>query len=96
MNSDRELSIGRLKFYIDRKYGSYDKFWEEFKRMALSLKGSGYTFLAINNNSQLEIINVSNQDTPLSMGYIPLFNIDMWEHAYYLNYKNIILIILKK
>lgn len=88
MSSLRKLPVGRLKFYIDRKYGSYDKFWEEFKRVALSLKGSGYTFLVINSNSQLDIINVSNQDTPLTMGYIPLFNIDMWEHAYYLNYKN--------
>lgn len=80
--------VGQFRFYLERKFGSFDNFWKEMKTKALALKGSGYTFLVLKKEHELEIINVSNQDTPLLMGYIPLFNIDMWEHAYYLNYKN--------
>lgn len=80
--------IGKLKEYLEKSFGSYEQFWNAFKDKALSLKGSGYTFLVLNNNKELDIINVSNQVTPFTLGYIPLFNIDMWEHAYYLNYKN--------
>lgn len=56
--------------------------------MALSLKGSGYTFLVLRKDGNLEILNFHNQDIPLLYGYVPLFNIDLWEHAYYLNYEN--------
>ena len=79
---------GRLKISIDKKYNSFEKFVDEFKKKALSLKGSGYTFLVLNNLGELDIINLTNQVTPLSYGSIPLFTVDMWEHAYYLNYKN--------
>lgn len=79
---------GKLKLTIKKKYGNYENFWKEFKKKALSLKGSGYTFLVLKNNKELDIINMHNQDSPLLLGYIPLFNIDLWEHAYYLNYKN--------
>lgn len=88
INPKPDKPIGKLKLYIENKYGSYDNFWEEIKKKALSLKGSGYVFLVLKNNGELDIITMHNQDTPLSMGYIPLFNIDMWEHSYYLNYKN--------
>ncbi len=88
MSPKHILPYGKLKLYIERKYGSYDNLWSKIKEKALSLKGSGYTFLVLNRNYDLEIINTLNQTTPLSMGYMPLFNIDMWEHAYYLNYKN--------
>lgn len=83
-----EKPSGNLKVAIENKYGSYEKFWEAFKNSALKLKGSGYTFLVIKNTGELDIINLSNQDTPLSFGCIPLFTVDMWEHAYYLNYNN--------
>lgn len=85
---NREKPLGMLLEYIDRKYGSYDNFVDSFKSKALELKGSGYTYLVIKKNGELEIINLSNQDLPMSLGYIPLFNIDMWEHAYYINYEN--------
>ena len=83
-----EMPIGSLLEYIERKYGSYDGFIDKFKNKALELKGSGYTYLVIKKNMELDIINLSNQDLPMSLGYIPLFNIDMWEHAYYINYEN--------
>ena len=65
-----------------------DKFIDSFKNKALELKGSGYTYLVLKKNVELEIVNLGNQDLPMSLGYIPLFNIDMWEHAYYINYEN--------
>lgn len=89
INSKRKTKPqGLLKQMIENKYGSFDRFFNEFKINALKLKGSGYTFLILNENRELDIINLSNQETPLLYGYIPLFNIDMWEHAYYLNHKN--------
>lgn len=78
----------KLKNDLETKYGSMDNFFNLFKESALSLKGAGYTFLVINAKDELEITNFKNQDLPQLLGYIPLFVIDMWEHAYYLNYKN--------
>lgn len=88
MNPQNQKPFGKLKTHIDKKYGSYENFLNIFINTALKLKGSGYTFLILNNRGDLDIINTLNQDTPLSFGFIPLFNIDLWEHAYYLNYKN--------
>ena len=84
----KEKPSGKFKDEFIKTYGSIEKFWEQFKKKALELKGSGYTFLIINKTGQLDIINLSNQETPLTYGNIPLFNIDLWEHAYYLNYEN--------
>lgn len=86
-NKNNTLPSGELKEQIDKQFGGYDEFWKEIKENALKLKGSGYTFLVMSNN-ELEIINFFNQDSPLLYGYIPLFNIDLWEHAYYINYEN--------
>lgn len=87
MNKNSNLPKGKLKNKIDSQYGDFYNFWNEFKKMALSLKGSGYTFLVLRKDGNLEIVNFYNQDIPLLYGYIPLFNIDLWEHAYYLNYE---------
>lgn len=84
----REKPIGMLLEYIDRKYGCYDNFVDKFKNKAMELKGSGYTYLVLKKNGELDIVNLSNQDLPMFFGYIPLFNIDLWEHAYYINYEN--------
>lgn len=88
MSPKRVLPSDKLKDDIESKYGSVDKFLLEFKNKALELKGVGYTFLVVNDNGTLDIINLSNQYLPQLLGYIPLLNMDMWEHAYYLNYKN--------
>ena len=88
MSTNRILPSGKLKEDIDKKYGSINKFFLEFKNKAMSLKGSGYTFLVVKDNGSLDIINLSNQELPQSFGFIPIFNMDMWEHAYYSNYKN--------
>lgn len=88
MNPKPQKPLGKLKLKIDKKYGSYEKFWEVIKKEALELKGSGYVFLVLKNNGEIDVISSFNQDTPLFVNFIPLFNIDIWEHAYYLNYKN--------
>ena len=79
--------IGNIKNKIEEEFGTYDKFREEFIKKALELKGSGYTFLVV-NDSKLQIINTSVEDSALLYGFIPLLVIDMWEHAYYLDYED--------
>lgn len=76
-----------LKNEIENEFGSYENFVKLFSESANKLKGSGYTFLVI-NNKKLEIINMPNQVTPYLYGLIPLLCIDLWEHAYYINYEN--------
>lgn len=88
ISQNNYLPNGKLKNKIDSQYGNFDNFWNQFKEMGLKLNGSGYTFLVLKNDKNLDIINLSNQDMPVLHGYIPLFNIDLWEHAYYLNYLN--------
>lgn len=73
---------------IEKKYGNYDNFKQQFKESAKFLKGSGYTSLVINDNNDIFILNTSNQDSPIFYNLVPLIIIDMWEHAYYINYEN--------
>lgn len=72
-----------------KKYGSMHGFKKLFKEAALKQFGSGYTWLAINPDCELFILNTSNQFTPLPYGYHPLLLIDVWEHAYYLKHYNV-------
>lgn len=83
-----EKPNGKLGCYIENKYGSYEKFFDIFKKKALELKGSGYTYLVLKGDGELDIVNIFNQDLPMMYGCVPLFNIDLWEHAYYINYEN--------
>ena len=87
MNPKNRMPTGKLKIAIDKKYGSYDKFKREFIRKANMIEGTGYTFLVINKNG-LDIINLSNQETPYLYNMIPLLALDLWEHAYYLDYQS--------
>lgn len=73
---------------INKHFVSFDNFKNEFINMATELKGSGYTFLVLDKNNRLRIINTSNQDTPYYYGFIPIMTIDVWEHAYYLKHYN--------
>lgn len=88
INSNNYLPSGKLLDKINSQYGSYDKFFDLFKKSAMNLRGSGYTFLVMKSDGNLDIVNMANQDSPLLYNVIPLFNIDLWEHAYYLNYQN--------
>ena len=71
---------------INKNFSSFELFREEFINMASDLKGSGYTFLVMDKNDKLRIVNMTNQDTPYYYGFIPIMTIDVWEHSYYLKY----------
>ncbi|MCF6461855.1 superoxide dismutase [Clostridium sp. Cult1] len=79
---------GELANKIDEDLGGFDKFKEEFKKAALGQFGSGWAWLVL-NNGKLEIVSTPNQDNPISEGKFPILGIDVWEHAYYLKYKNL-------
>lgn len=72
---------------ITRHWGSLGAFKKEFAASATSVFGSGWTWLVRTMDSSLEIINTQNQDSPLTQGKTPLLVLDVWEHAYYLQYK---------
>jgi superoxide dismutase, Fe-Mn family len=78
---------GELADAITSKFGSFDSFKEEFAKAATTRFGSGWAWLAV-NNGELEGTSTPNQDNPLSEGKTPLLGLDVWEHAYYLNYQN--------
>ena len=79
---------GELANKIDEDLGGFDKFKEEFKKAALGQFGSGWAWLVL-NEEKLEIVSTPNQDNPISEGKFPILGIDVWEHAYYLKYKNL-------
>ena len=81
-----ELS-GELKDAIDAKFGSVDKFKEEFEAAGAPRFGSGWAWLVL-NNGELEVVSTPNQDNPVTDGQTPLLGVDVWEHAYYLKYQN--------
>lgn len=84
-NKKKDIPIELLNL-INKYFGSFSLFKEEFIDMAMEVKGSGYTFLVMDKNNKLRIINNSNQDTPYYYGFTPIMTIDVWEHAYYLKY----------
>jgi len=73
---------------INEKFGSFEKFKEEFSNSAATLFGSGWTWLVLNKSGELEIMQTKDQISPISHGKTPLLVIDVWEHAYYLKYQN--------
>ena len=80
---------GELKKKIERDFGSYDKFKTEFTTAATSQFGSGWAWLAEDkNNGKLVVMKTSNGDNPIAHGLIPIIGLDVWEHAYYLDYQN--------
>jgi superoxide dismutase, Fe-Mn family len=78
---------GKLGDDITSTFGSFAEFKEKFTAAAMGQFGSGWAWL-VEKDGALEIISTANQDSPLSLGYTRLLTIDIWEHAYYLNYQN--------
>lgn len=76
-----------IPYDIASAFGGSDKFREQFKAAALSVFGSGYTWL-VRDKYDIKIITTPNADTPIAHGMQPLMCLDVWEHAYYLDYKN--------
>jgi len=73
---------------IEKTFGSYSRFQEEFSRAALGVFGSGWAWLTVDAQRSLRVEATPNQDTPISAGRTPILGIDVWEHAYYLRYQN--------
>jgi Fe-Mn family superoxide dismutase len=87
MSPDKQSPENEIAEAIVKKFGSFDKFKEQFSSSAATLFGSGWAWLTV-SNGKLEIVTTPNQDSPLTQGKIPVLVIDVWEHAYYLKYQN--------
>ena len=86
------LPSGSLANAIDRDFGSFDSFKNAFSKAAATQFGSGWAWLCVLDEGKLEVCSTPNQDNPMmpgvSCGGTPILGIDVWEHAYYLNYQN--------
>ena len=79
---------GGLAAALERDFGSYDDWRAAMKAAALGQFGSGYAWLVCERSGALSVLKTANQDSPLSLGLWPLLCVDVWEHAYYLDYQN--------
>jgi Fe-Mn family superoxide dismutase len=79
---------GALGDAVNAKWGSYDKFKEEFAKVAVATFGSGWAWLVKKADGSLDIVSTSNAATPLTTDSKALLTIDVWEHAYYIDYRN--------
>jgi Fe-Mn family superoxide dismutase len=86
------LPTGELAEAIDRDFGSFDAFKEQFAKAGATRFGSGWAWLSVHKGGKLEVTSTANQDNPLmpeiSNGSFPVLGMDVWEHAYYLHYQN--------
>lgn len=81
---------GDLAKMIERDFGSFEAFKEKFNAMTTAIQGSGWGWLGYNKGQKrLEIVACSNQDPLSTQGLVPILGVDVWEHAYYLQYKNV-------
>jgi superoxide dismutase, Fe-Mn family len=78
---------GEVATKINEAFGSFDQFKEAFATAAKTRFGSGWAWLVVNNGN-VEVTSTPNQDSPLMEGKTPILGLDVWEHAYYLNYQN--------
>jgi Fe-Mn family superoxide dismutase len=80
---------GDLNAYLVKEFGSYDKFVEKFNNETIAIQGSGWGWLGYDGKwDRLRIVTLANQDPVATLGLFPLLGVDVWEHAYYLQYKN--------
>lgn len=78
---------GDLAAKIESDFGGYDQMAEEFKKAAATQFGSGWAWLVLDNGT-LKVVKTANAENPLIMGQVPLLTLDVWEHAYYLDFQN--------
>ena len=79
---------GELAAAIERAFGSFDAFQESFSDAAAKRFGSGWAWLVVDGDRALQVYSTANQDSPFMSGHTPILGLDVWEHAYYLNYQN--------
>jgi Fe-Mn family superoxide dismutase len=83
------IPTGAMLDKINKDFGSYEEFAKQFKQAALTQFGSGWAWLVLNNkNDKLEIVKTANAETPLTDDMAPLIACDVWEHAYYIDFRN--------
>ena len=92
MGPDAGEMSSKLSAAIEAAFGSFDAFKDAFSKAAATQFGSGWAWLCVHNDGKLEVCSTPNQDNPLmkdvSCGGTPILGLDVWEHAYYLNYQN--------
>ena len=79
--------VGDVGDAIKRDFGGLDGFKDEFKKAAAGRFGSGWAWLIV-ENGKLRVVDTANADTPIRTGHVPLVTLDVWEHAYYIDYRN--------
>lgn len=79
----------KLSKAITQTFGGYDSFIKEFNAQTVAVQGSGWGWLVLNKQGSLEIMDIKDQDTVTEKGKTPLLGVDVWEHAYYLDYENL-------
>ncbi len=84
----KKAPSGALLAELEKSFSSVDSFMEKFTAAAISRFGSGWAWLVIDTDKKLQVYSTANQDSPLMDGHTPLLGLDVWEHAYYLNYQN--------
>jgi len=85
---DNTIPTWHIAEMINKNFWNFENFKIKFSEMALKNFGSGWTWLSINSNWSLEIVNTSNAENPFKTTSKPLLTIDIWEHAYYIDYRN--------
>ena len=79
---------GALQKDLESTFGSLDSFMDTFSKAAATRFGSGWAWLVVDGQKKLQVYSTANQDSPLMQGHTPILGLDVWEHAYYLNYQN--------
>ncbi len=85
---DDNRPVGKLAAAIDEQFGSFEAFKEKFTAAAVTLFGSGWAWLASDNDGKLQILQEPNAGNPVTKGLKPILTFDVWEHAYYVDYRN--------
>jgi len=87
-SSEDNKPLGKILELINRDFGNFENFKDEFTKKSVGLFGSGWVWLSLKSDGKLEISQEQNAQNPVPRGNIPLLTIDVWEHAYYLDYQN--------
>ena len=89
MTAEETAPSAELAADIDAIFGSFEDFQAAFTTAATTRFGSGWAWLVVNKEGKLEVVSTANQDTPISEGKTPILGLDVWEHAYYVKYRNL-------
>ncbi|HGR6513502.1 TPA: superoxide dismutase SodA [Streptococcus pneumoniae] len=89
MTPEKTAPSAELTAAIDATFGSFEEFQASFTAAATTRFGSGWAWLVVNKEGKLEVTSTANQDTPISEGKKPILGLDVWEHAYYVKYRNV-------